>query len=238
MPDGICSVPDCGEPIRSLTYCRFHYGRYNRWGDPLAGRIAKGIKDSICSIDGCNSPEKIRGWCLRHYTRWHRYGDPLLMKRQDPMEPRAYYYENLKIKQDECKIWPYSKDVNGYPLLQIAGIRYRVHRLACAEENGPCPEPTWEAAHGKDRRCESVACWNGAHLEWQPHSKNMETLDRDGTRVVGEKVKRAKLTADNVREIRRRRASGESRKDLAIEFNVHPEHITLIVRRGSWKHVK
>ncbi len=239
MTDAICSIPDCTDPVKNKKrgLCQKHYGRFTRWGDPLGGRSAVGIKPETCVIEDCDSPEDTKGWCLRHYTRWVRYGDPLFTHRQDPMEPRRFFYENLHVQQSECKIWPYSKDASGYPLLQIEGVRYRVHRLACAEANGPCPDPTWEAAHGKDRRCESTSCWNGAHLEWQPHSKNMETLDRDGTRVIGEKVKRSKLTADDVRAIRQRRAEGESRITLAKEFDVHVEHIGLITRRGTWKHV-
>ena len=56
-------------------------------------------------------------------------------------------------------------------------------------------------------------------------------------KILREKVKQAKLTSEQVLEIRRRGALGESRINLGQEFGVHPEHIRLILRRGTWKHI-
>ena len=33
----ICKVECCGKPARHLGFCRAHYRRFNRYGDPLAG---------------------------------------------------------------------------------------------------------------------------------------------------------------------------------------------------------
>lgn len=237
MPDGICSIPDCGEPIRSLTYCRLHYGRYHRWGDPLAGRTAKGIKSPVCSVEKCEALEYIKGYCLRHYTRWNRYGDPLFQHRPDPLESLEFFKAHLMTVQNSCKIWPYSLNAAGYGRLQIGGRRYLVHRLACEAWHGECPVPGWDASHGKDQRCESTSCWHGAHLQWEPHDLNMKTKERDGTVLRGEQIVQAKLTEANVLDIRIRRAAGVSRIQLAAEYNVHVEHIGLITRRKVWKHI-
>lgn len=35
MGKGICSVPECGEEHYARTYCRSHYGRWRRSGNPL-----------------------------------------------------------------------------------------------------------------------------------------------------------------------------------------------------------
>ena len=53
----------------------------------------------------------------------------------------------------------------------------------------------------------------------------------------GEAHYRAKLTTENVIEIRRRAASGERYTDLGRAFGVTDVLIGLIVRRKSWKHV-
>lgn len=52
----------------------------------------------------------------------------------------------------------------------------------------------------------------------------------------GESHPNARFTEDQVREIRRRRANGETVKDLAAEFGVTKPAITYVVNTG-WKHV-
>lgn len=55
--------------------------------------------------------------------------------------------------------------------------------------------------------------------------------------MKGEGHVRAKLTDDSVREIRRRRSSGESSVTLAREFFVDRSTISHIAARRYWKHV-
>ena len=38
MDDGTCFIEGCGKPIRSRVWCRNHYNRWLRYGDPTAGR--------------------------------------------------------------------------------------------------------------------------------------------------------------------------------------------------------
>lgn len=57
-------------------------------------------------------------------------------------------------------------------------------------------------------------------------------------RNMGEGHLNATLTAPAVREIRRRRAAGERGVDLAAEFNVTPQAISLIANRKAWRHVQ
>lgn len=35
----LCSIPGCGKPHDARGWCKNHYGRWSRYGDPLAGRI-------------------------------------------------------------------------------------------------------------------------------------------------------------------------------------------------------
>lgn len=37
MPEGTCSIPTCREPSRVRGWCRAHYWRWQRHGDPLGG---------------------------------------------------------------------------------------------------------------------------------------------------------------------------------------------------------
>lgn len=40
-PSPICSIPNCGKPVLARGWCRSHYERWKRHGEPLAGRRAR-----------------------------------------------------------------------------------------------------------------------------------------------------------------------------------------------------
>lgn len=54
----------------------------------------------------------------------------------------------------------------------------------------------------------------------------------------GETNGRAKLTAEKVREIRRRAKAGETYKTLAAEFGVAQSNISHIISRRNWSYVE
>jgi DNA invertase Pin-like site-specific DNA recombinase len=56
-------------------------------------------------------------------------------------------------------------------------------------------------------------------------------------RLKGEAHGRAKLTADQVREIRRLRAEGLTLKIIADMFGVHLSQISNVVRGKQWAHL-
>lgn len=39
MPEGTCSIPGCYRPVLSRGWCRAHYRRWWRHGDPMAGGV-------------------------------------------------------------------------------------------------------------------------------------------------------------------------------------------------------
>lgn len=53
----------------------------------------------------------------------------------------------------------------------------------------------------------------------------------------GERAGGAKLTAEKVKEIRRRYAEGATLKGLAAEYGVRFTNVHMIVQRKTWKHV-
>lgn len=65
----------------------------------------------------------------------------------------------------------------GYTQVRYKNKKYDLHRLACALRCGP-PQPDMEASHlcpdqlDRDTR----ACFNPAHLYWEPHLENKSRL--------------------------------------------------------------
>ena len=75
--DRKCSVEGCNNDARKRGWCNFHYDRWRRHEDPLAG----GPKQNTpllgkCRIEGCNNKDVAWGLCSKHYRKWKIYGDP------------------------------------------------------------------------------------------------------------------------------------------------------------------
>ena len=76
------------------------------------------------------------------------------------------------------------------------------------------------------------------NLTWGTYKDNAKDSIRNDTFVRGITHGMAKLTEDDVREIRRLYATGKFLlRDLALQFGVSNATICLIVRRKSWKHI-
>lgn len=111
-----------------------------------------------------------------------------------------------------------------------------VHRLVLLAFVGPCPEGM-ECCHFPDRDPTNNALSN---LRWDTKKANMADAEAHGTRIRGERQGLSKLTAAQVREIRRTCVRGHrefSRKALAQKYGVTPENISAIVHRRTWRHV-
>jgi len=77
-----------------------------------------------------------------------------------------------------------------------------------------------------------------ANLAWGTRKDNSQDAIHNGTQVRGIMHGRAKLTEDNVREIRRMYATGNfSQKEIGLRFGVHQRTVFMLVRRKTWKHV-
>lgn len=129
-------------------------------------------------------------------------------------------------------------DPKGYPAVHLCRDgrvrQVSVHRLVLSTFVGPCP-PGHEGCHFPDRNPANNALSN---LRWDSRKANKADMVAHGTRLTGDRHGRAKLTADQVRDIRRRLATGGvTRKAVAREYGVHESLIRHIVRHRIWKDV-
>ena len=111
-----------------------------------------------------------------------------------------------------------------------------VHRLV-AQAYIPNPDNLPFINH-KDGNPQNNAVEN---LEWCDGSYNSTHAYANGLKkpvhIKGENNGQSKLTADNVREIRRRRDSGETNASIARSFGVKPKTISMITLRQRWAHI-
>lgn len=75
----MCSVDGCGDAGRTKRgWCLFHYDRWRRFGDPLAGGERRAAPNSlgVCNVGACGKKAVGKGLCANHLRRLHAYGDP------------------------------------------------------------------------------------------------------------------------------------------------------------------
>jgi hypothetical protein len=115
-----------------------------------------------------------------------------------------------------------------------------VARLVCRAFNGEPPTKRHQAAHLDGNRTNDIP----SNLEWKTPLQNVADRERHGRTVKGEKHHAAKLTADQVIQIRQRhkemRDAGKSYGSVAAltaEYSLGEGTITDIVSRRKWKHI-
>jgi hypothetical protein len=120
----------------------------------------------------------------------------------------------------------------GYRAVCVRGRFVHVHRLVLETFVGPCP-PGMECCHEDDDRGNNVL----SNLRWDTPKANAADRERNGRQPRGESSPRSKLTADDVRAIRREHAAGKSMKRIAKERNIDASQVSNIVHRRQWAHV-
>jgi len=80
MSNRTCSVMECERSYYSLDYCKLHYTRWKRHGDPLVRKykVPEPSGNAPCVVVGCDNPYFARKMCPMHYKRWRLHGDPAL----------------------------------------------------------------------------------------------------------------------------------------------------------------
>lgn len=138
---------------------------------------------------------------------------------------------------DACWPWQGALHTQGYGRCWD-GERGKVayaHRLVYTLLVGPIPD-------GLDimHTCDNPPCVNPAHLRVATHRENMLDKCAKGRANMprGEAAGQAKLTEDQVRDIRRRVAAGETQRRVAAEYGISQPAVGYIVRRMTWSHVE
>lgn len=88
---GPCSVPTCEQDARTRGWCRYHYLRWYKHGDPEAPVKRWRLGDPnrpACRVESCNEPFLHSGLCQRHGHAAWRNGSPEKL-RYEWAEPSA-----------------------------------------------------------------------------------------------------------------------------------------------------
>ena len=138
----------------------------------------------------------------------------------------------------ECWLWSGCKDGSGYGMISVAGKMLKAHRLMWELVNGPIPRGMLVC-----HTCDTPACCNPAHLFLGTHRDNMQDKVCKGRpnggggweKIHGAGNGRAKLTQEQVDQIRALREQGMSERDIAGQFGIGKSQAHRIVARENWR---
>lgn len=192
-----------------------------------------------CAVEGCKrnahySANGACGLCNTHYARKRAHGDPNITK--NPWgQARAWIEKHATHQGDECLPWPFSKNPAGYGLISFRGAHMNASRAMCIVAHGEPETPGLDAAHscGKGNQ----GCVNPRHLRWDTRSGNFSDMVEHGTARRGELNPLAKLTADDIAEIRALRGM-ISQREIGLRFSIDPSNVSHIQRGKSWGWLK
>jgi HNH endonuclease len=158
--------------------------------------------------------------------------------RAEPAEDRFWA---KVVKGPDCWEWSGWRDRKGYACFDYPGGR-KAYRFSWEIHNGPIPPGLCVCHH-----CDNPSCVNPEHLFLGTIADNNADMVRKGRngfgpvtlecRPRGEAHTRAKVTEEQVREIRRLNALGIGYRRLSKEYGLSRPSIQAITRRRSWKHV-
>lgn len=153
------------------------------------------------------------------------------MARMTANQESDFWAVGYSVNENGCWIWGGRTGRKGYGVFCWAAGQTGAHRLAWRFTHGD-PGGNWVLHH-----CDNPPCINPAHLFLGDHEINVADKVAKGRQAAGAEHGRAKVTTEQVAEIRRRYvpSSGAGRPDgnkddLGREFGLHPKQIYKIWR--------
>jgi hypothetical protein len=150
-------------------------------------------------------------------------------------ESKAFEERFIPEPNSGCWLWIGMQQVGKeYGLFCFKQKTRKAHRAAWNIYCGAIP-PGLHVLH----KCDNPPCVNPDHLFLGTHQDNMRDMTNKGRAVgpKGEQCHLARMTEEQVREIRRLKEAGYTAWALAGIFGVDRTQIWKIVRRKTWKHV-
>lgn len=179
-----------------------------------------------CKVDGCDRKRRTLGWCSSHYVQWWSTGKVPTV----PFTLKGRFYKYVdKRAEDECWPWLGGISNDGYGRFSHPEADRRAHRASYEIHTGEIPTGLLIR-----HTCDNKVCVNPRHLLTGTIKDNARDAIERGLYRRGEGNGRAKLTADQVTEIRFASKRGVTGKALADRFGVSPEAVSAILRGRIW----
>ena len=148
-------------------------------------------------------------------------------------EQKDRFWQKVR-KSDGCWEWTAARNGYGYGIFGPNRKTFLAHRLSWSMAHGDIPDGLHVLHH-----CDNPSCVRPDHLFIGTAKDNVQDMIRKGRKVMGpfprgEDHPNTTLTEEDVRAIRRRFESGESRSDLARAMGVCHSTICNILHGRTW----
>lgn len=194
------------------------------------------MSDRACAIPDCTGSVYSRGWCSIHYWRWHRHGDPLIL-----LKPHSFHGKTSKTEPNGTPTY-----VSWHAMRQRVRDKNTAYAKRYVDRGIGC-DPRWDLFENfladMGERPPDPEGWTSRKSYW-----SLDRIDNDkgygpdncrwatpSEQQRGQRDRKAKLTIDQVLEIRQRRETGEMAKDIAPLFKIAVSTVYAIADRRTWK---
>lgn len=149
-----------------------------------------------------------------------------------PLAPE-YFWTRVN-KTSTCWLWTGATNKLGYGILHMRRLPGHAHQAAYVLAKGPIPDGLCVL-----HKCDNPPCCNPEHLFLGTRTdNNRDMVQKNRQRgPIGLDNAATKITEDDVREIRRRAASGESQRRITCDYPINSRSVSNIINRLTWSHI-
>ena len=134
-----------------------------------------------------------------------------------------------RIPEGGCWVWMGTTTVRGYGQIEHKTKKLYAHRASYEAFVGEIPQGMYVC-----HTCDNVSCVNPNHLFLGTQKQNLQDMARKGRSTRGEKNPGAKLTEEQVNQIR---TMDGTCSFISKIFNVSSSAISAIKRKERWSYV-
>lgn len=140
-----------------------------------------------------------------------------------PGEVQEWMAAHVDHHGDDCLLWPFSGNWNGYGHLGVNGKVCKAHRVMCTLAHGEPPTPKHVAAHS----CHNPPCVNPDHLSWKTPRENLLDRRADGTLTKKRWNKYGTISDDDLAMICLLKPFCNQR-EIGTIFGISYQHVSVI----------
>jgi len=180
-----------------------------------------------CIVIGCKKEVKnYKKTCQMHYIRMKKNGD--YYKKKSLSRKITF-----NVTESGCyEVTSHNCYSNGYFMFRLHGKKRYMHRHIFEECFGEIPEGMYIC-----HKCDNKTCINPEHLELGTPLKNAKDAVDRGLYPKGSQKYNAKLTENDVVQIKKMLKNGVKNIEITNYFDVHRDTVSHIKRGKTWKHV-
>lgn len=183
-----------------------------------------------CSVADCTDKYYAVGLCGKHYSR-KKKGQSLTEKSVYQMTDFERLQQKFTVAPSGCWEWNSPRPDNRANTFLYQGTVQIAYRASWKIRNGAIPDGLCVL-----HRCDNGLCVNPEHLFLGTHMDNRNDMLSKGRDNVakGERVTSAKLTANDVADIKASKLNGNQ---LSKIYGVHRRTIYDILDGKTWTHI-